>query len=220
MPIFAASSGIVMPGCPRTSDSACVARLPPPLGRPPRVLGRPTLPAGRPTFFPDPGGRLTFFPLPLGRPGFLRPTTAGVASAVTAAVLARAALRARLPDPRGRPGPFLRVLEPRGRPGPRRRVTAADTAAPASDAAVPIKSPTAAASASAAASRRRTSSTTGFSSSSRSAISWRFSSRKSDTVLSSTAARLLTSGRPTYRTCVPAHFLDARQITSLMPGRS
>ena len=32
--IFAASSGMVMPACPCTSDSACAARVPLPLGRP------------------------------------------------------------------------------------------------------------------------------------------------------------------------------------------
>jgi hypothetical protein len=46
--IKAASSGIVIPGCPRTSDSASVARLPLPLGRPPRraFLGTAALDSG------------------------------------------------------------------------------------------------------------------------------------------------------------------------------
>src|SRR5271165_4543823 len=47
MPILAASSGIVMPGCPCTNDSASAARVPLPLRRPARRLaGRPGLRAG------------------------------------------------------------------------------------------------------------------------------------------------------------------------------
>src|SRR5271166_5814575 len=45
MPIFAASSGIVMPGCPCTKASASAARVPLPLRRPARRRpgGRPGL---------------------------------------------------------------------------------------------------------------------------------------------------------------------------------
>src|SRR5438445_6251049 len=45
MPIFAASSGIVIPGWPCTKESACAARVPLPLRRPARRLpgGRPGL---------------------------------------------------------------------------------------------------------------------------------------------------------------------------------
>src|SRR2546421_11753499 len=44
MPIFAASSGMVIPGCPFTKDSASAARVPLPLRRPARRLaGRPGL---------------------------------------------------------------------------------------------------------------------------------------------------------------------------------
>ena len=106
---------------------------------------------------------------------------AAVAVGVLAAGVLAAALRARLPEPRGRPGAFLPVPEPGGRPGPRRPVTAATAAEPASDAADPITLPRAAA----AASSRWYSLTTGFSSFSRPVISLRLSSRKSDTVLSS-----------------------------------
>src|SRR5256714_13920941 len=45
MPIFAASSGIVMPGCPCTKERACAARVPLPLRRPARRS-----PGGRPGF--------------------------------------------------------------------------------------------------------------------------------------------------------------------------
>src|SRR5436190_19349072 len=67
MPIFAASSGMVIPGWPCTKESACAARVPLPLRRPARLL-----PAGRP------GLRLAFVVVrvvlerlaePLGRPG-------------------------------------------------------------------------------------------------------------------------------------------------------
>src|ERR1700737_1113952 len=45
MPILAASSGMVIPGCPFTNDNACAARVPLPLRRPARRLpgGRPAL---------------------------------------------------------------------------------------------------------------------------------------------------------------------------------
>src|SRR5437870_8364003 len=45
MLIFAASSGMVIPGCPFTNDNACAARVPLPLRRPARRLpgGRPGL---------------------------------------------------------------------------------------------------------------------------------------------------------------------------------
>src|ERR1051326_9495138 len=68
MPIFAASSGMVIPGWPCTKESACAARVPLPLRRPARRL-----PAGRP------GLRLALVVVrvaalerltePLGRPG-------------------------------------------------------------------------------------------------------------------------------------------------------
>src|ERR1019366_4982654 len=74
MPILAASSGIVIPGCPCTNERASAALVPLPLRRPAR-------------------------PLPAGRPAFLR-------VAFGAAVVARA----RLTDPRGRPGPRRRVV--------------------------------------------------------------------------------------------------------------
>src|ERR1035441_4602356 len=74
MPILAASSGIVIPGCPCTNERASAALVPLPLRRPAR-------------------------PLPAGRPAFLR------AAFGAAAVVARA----RLTDPRGRPGPRRRV---------------------------------------------------------------------------------------------------------------
>src|ERR1700727_1511249 len=128
MPIFAASSGIVMPGWPCTNDSASAARVPLPLRRPARRL-----------------------------PAFLAVVFAGAAVAVVLA---------------------LRLTEPRGRPGPRRRGVAAVAVAVA---LAPV--PPTPCSAAAAASRRVYSSTSGFSSFSRSAISWRFSSRKSVTGL-------------------------------------
>src|SRR5271157_5043054 len=59
MPIFAASSGMVMPGCPCTNESASAARVPLPLRRPARRR-------------------------PGGRPGFLRVAFLGVAVAVRA----------------------------------------------------------------------------------------------------------------------------------------
>src|SRR5204862_1205937 len=67
MPIFAASSGMVIPGWPCTKESACAARVPLPLRRPARRL-----PGGRP------GLRLAFVVVrvalerltePFGRPG-------------------------------------------------------------------------------------------------------------------------------------------------------
>src|ERR1039458_578476 len=82
---------MVMPGCPRTSDRACAARVPLPLGRPARgcfvvgaaVAALVALPAGRPTFLGLPTflGRPAFLGRPGGRPGFL----AGAAAAAAAA---------------------------------------------------------------------------------------------------------------------------------------
>src|ERR1700681_4697971 len=71
MPIFAASSGIVMPGCPWTNENAWSALVPLPLRRPARrrAFGR----AGFRVVFADAG-----------------------------------AVRVRLTDPRGRPGPRRR----------------------------------------------------------------------------------------------------------------
>src|ERR1700735_992640 len=106
MPIFAASSGMVIPGCPVTNASASAARVPLPLRRPARrgvelLLLLVVLPAGRPGFLRA-GGRACF----------LRPALAGaVAVAVGAAVSVAFAL--------------VRLTEPRGRPGPRRRGAAA-----------------------------------------------------------------------------------------------
>src|ERR1700677_2001069 len=100
MPIFAASSGIVMPGCPATNDSACAERVPLPLRRPARrfvVVGAAAAAAGAgaAALLVEPGARPTF----VGRPTFWRPGGrprfwAGAATAV--AVFLR-------PDPGGRP---------------------------------------------------------------------------------------------------------------------
>src|SRR5664280_889152 len=136
MPIFAASSGIVMPGWPCTNDSASAARVPLPLRRPARRFA--------------------------GRPAFLRVAFAG--AVVEAA---------------------LRLTEPRGRPGPRRR----GAVAVAVVAVAVVEEPPTPCRAEAAASRRLYSSTAGFSSFSRCAISWRFSSRKSVTVTSSSLGK-------------------------------
>src|SRR5580700_4391680 len=109
MPIFAASSGMVIPGCPCTNDSACAARVPLPLRRPARrrpVAGAAVVAAAA---LGRPGGRPTF--LVLGLPTFLRPggRPRFLAPAATVAVL---------------------LTEPRGRPGPRRRGAAAAAGAP------------------------------------------------------------------------------------------
>src|SRR5271167_1462970 len=80
MPILAASSGIVMPGCPCTNANASAARVPLPLRRPARRR------------------------FPGGRPGFLRGAVA--VAAVVVVVVAVAFLR--LTEPRGRPGPRRR----------------------------------------------------------------------------------------------------------------
>src|SRR5271156_3959355 len=79
MPIFAASSGIVMPGCPCTNPSASAARVPLPLRRPARRF-------------------------PGGRPGFLR----GAVAVAAVVVVAVAVAFFRLTEPRGRPGPRRR----------------------------------------------------------------------------------------------------------------
>src|ERR1700684_432263 len=99
MPIFAASSGMVIPGCPVTNASASAARVPLPLRRPARrgVELLLLLRAGRPGFL-----------RPGGRPGFLRPALAG-AAAVAVAVGAAVSFAFAL----------VRVTQPRGRPGPR-----------------------------------------------------------------------------------------------------
>src|SRR5277367_6836715 len=85
MPILAASSGIVMPGCPCTKAYASAARVPLPLRRPARRF----LPGGRPGFL-----RAGFVAVavaaaarlrltePFGRPG---PRRRGLAVAVAAA---------------------------------------------------------------------------------------------------------------------------------------
>src|SRR5277367_351620 len=84
MPILAASSGIVMPGCPCTNDSASAARVPLPLRRPARRLA--------------------------GRPGLRAALGAGAAAAAGAVAFAFAfAAFLRLLEPFGRPGPRRRV---------------------------------------------------------------------------------------------------------------
>src|SRR5580700_1211523 len=95
MPILAASSGMVMPGCPFTSDRASAARVPLPLRLPARrfvgeAAALVALPGGRPAFL-----------RPGGRPAFLR-ATFGAAVA--------AAARLRVPEPRGRPDPRRRIM--------------------------------------------------------------------------------------------------------------
>src|SRR3984893_18869663 len=69
MPIFAASSGIVMPGWPCTNERACAARVPLPLRRPARRR-----PGGRPGFFLRVAFAVAFVAFarvlePRGRPG-------------------------------------------------------------------------------------------------------------------------------------------------------
>src|SRR5580692_258226 len=105
-------------------------------------------------------------PLPLrlpARPFLGRPGLPAAFGAATVAVAVAA---------------FLALPEPRGRPGPRRRgaATAAVTVLEDVDPPTPAR-------AAAAASRRPYSSTRGLSSFSRLVISWRFSSRKSVTIL-------------------------------------
>src|SRR5271165_5250448 len=83
MPILAASSGIVMPGCPCTKDRASAARVPLPLRRPARRL------AGRPGFLRA-GLAVAVLVLvrvaePRGRPGpFLRRRANGALAAAGA----------------------------------------------------------------------------------------------------------------------------------------
>src|SRR5437660_3795560 len=81
MPIFAASSGIVIPGWPCTNESACAARVPLPLRRPTRRL-----PGGRP------GLRLAFLVVRVVR-------------------VVRVAALERLTEPLGRPGRRRRVVD-------------------------------------------------------------------------------------------------------------
>src|ERR1700733_11589165 len=81
MPILAASSGIVMPGCPCTNERASAARVPLPLRLPARRFA--------------------------GRPGL--PAALGAVAGAAAAVVVVAAFLA-LPEPRGRPGPRRRVV--------------------------------------------------------------------------------------------------------------
>src|ERR1039458_9937285 len=77
MPIFAASSGMVMPGCPCTKDRASAARVPLPLRRPARRLaGRPGLRAA----LGAAGVALARLAEPRGRPGPRRRVTAGAAA--------------------------------------------------------------------------------------------------------------------------------------------
>src|SRR5271167_696187 len=83
MPIFAASSGIVMPGCPFTNASASAARVPLPLRRPARrFAGRPALRFGFAGAATVAVVRLTE---PRGRPG---PRRRGAVVAVAVAAVA------------------------------------------------------------------------------------------------------------------------------------
>src|SRR5439155_21756908 len=79
MPIFAASSGMVMPGWPCTNESACAARVPLPLRRPARRRpgGRPGLRRALVVLVAAPAA-LARVPEPRGRP---RPRRRGVALA-------------------------------------------------------------------------------------------------------------------------------------------
>src|SRR5271166_5122746 len=73
MPILAASSGMVMPGCPCTNERASAARVPLPLRRPARRLaGPPALPGalGAATADDAAAAPAAFLrALPRGRPG-------------------------------------------------------------------------------------------------------------------------------------------------------
>src|ERR1700689_836923 len=93
MPMRAASSGIVMPGCACTKESACAARVPLPLRRPalrrapPRFAGA----AGAAAAAAAAGAALAVLVLePLGRPGPRRAVALRAAGAATD-VLAAAA---------------------------------------------------------------------------------------------------------------------------------
>src|ERR1700728_1063935 len=94
MLILAASSGIVMPGCPVTNDSACAARVPLPLRRPARrgEAAVAVLAAGVAVLAAAAlGGRPRRAPVvrllePRGRPGPRLAGAAAVAAAGAAAV--------------------------------------------------------------------------------------------------------------------------------------
>src|SRR5271154_4946493 len=82
MPIFAASSGMVIPACPCTNNSASEARVPLPLRLPARR------PAGRPGLrLASVGLALVALPEPRGRPGPRRRGAAVVAVALDGAAL-------------------------------------------------------------------------------------------------------------------------------------
>src|SRR5256885_9900436 len=112
MPIFAASSGMVIPGWPCTKESACAARVPLPLRRPARRF-----PGGRP------GLRLAFVAVrfvvvrvalervaePLGRPGPRRPGVVAVGDEPRTAAHAQAAACIRLESSTDGLGVFRRV---------------------------------------------------------------------------------------------------------------